>query len=247
MRITILVILLFVVVGMLAYSLMPDDTASESSQAMRLHSEATSAVEIQRRLDELVSALQRYQQLDQDQWNRAQSQQARLQKMLADFDRRLRTVEAADAARTSGTAMSGVAQSAGNTEMVSIDAETVDSEAVSEVDLGHRMDELLRAGYSKQDSTELATEQVLKSLEKTPDVILEAMQCGDSFCRATFAQENGEHPAIDELFGGPPFEGESFTLQDADGRVTLYFTLSGGSLEEFRSEARQAKQAESWQ
>ena len=60
-------------------------------------------------------------------------------------------------------------------------------------------------------------------------------------------RETGEHPDIDGLFGGPPFEGESFTLQDPDGRVTLYFTLSGGSLEEFRSEARQAKQAESWQ
>ena len=131
MRITIIVILLFVALGVLAYSLMPDDTASESSQAMRLHSEATSTVEIPQRLDEIASALQRYQQLDQDQWNRAQSQQARLQKMLTDFDRRLRTIEAADAARTSDTAISGVAQSGGNTDVVSIDADTVDSEAVS--------------------------------------------------------------------------------------------------------------------
>jgi hypothetical protein len=69
------------------------------------------------------------------------------------------------------------------------------------------------------------------------------MQCGESFCRATFAHENGEQPDIQGLFGEPPFVNEGFTIHEPDGRVTLYFTRPGESLEKLRSEAREAIQA----
>jgi hypothetical protein len=242
MRTIIIGTVLLIAVGVLGYSLVPDDTASESSQATSPQSGATSAVDIHGKLDELASALQSDRQSAQDQWSRIQSQQARLQRMLADFERRLRTVEATAAAPTTDAALSGSA-----TEGMDIDAGQVETEDVSEVDLSRWMDEILRVEYVKQDSTELATEQVLNSLETMPGVLLDAMQCGESFCRATFAHENGGQPDIDALFGGPPFEGESFTVHDPDGRVTLYFTVSGGSLEAFRSEARQVMRAGSWQ
>ena len=85
--------------------------------------------------------------------------------------------------------------------------------------------------------------QAAKSLEKVPGVNLEDMQCGESFCRATFAHENGEQPDIRDLFGVPPFVNEGFTLKEPDGRVALYFTRPGESLEKLRSEARKAVQA----
>ena len=246
MRNIIIGTILGIAVAVLAYSLMPEDTASELSQATRLHSGAMSAVEIQRRLDELASALQSYQKSGQDQWDRIQAQQARLHRMQADFDRRLRTVEATDATPPAGAAISVGTEADSDTVVMNIDGEPVEIEEVSEIDLGRWMDEILRVEYVKQDSTELATEQVLNSLEKVPGVLLEAMQCGESFCRAIFAHENGGQPDVDDLFGAPPFEGESFTVNDPDGRVTLYFTSTGGSLDALRSEARQATWAESW-
>ena len=62
------------------------------------------------------------------------------------------------------------------------------------------------------------------------------MQCGDSFCRATFTHLGGEVPDIGVLFGEPPFVTEGFTVERPDGRVMLYFTQPGESLEQFRDE-----------
>lgn len=141
MRNIIIGTILGIAVAVLAYSLMPEDTASELSQATRLHSGAMSAVEIQRRLDELASALQSYQKSGQDQWNRIQAQQARLHRMQADFDRRLRTVEATDATPPAGAAISVGTEADSDTVVMNIDGEQVEIEEVSEVDLGRWMDE----------------------------------------------------------------------------------------------------------
>ena len=65
-----------------------------------------------------------------------------------------------------------------------------------------------------------------------PDIKLEDMQCRDDFCRATFADKNGEQPPIHELFGKPPFLNEGFTVEESDGRVSVYFTRPGVSLKD---------------
>lgn len=217
----------------LVYNFMREETASEQPQAVTSRTEATSSLDVQGRLDrldKLASVLRRYQQTSQEQLQQAQSQQARVNNMLADLDARLRSVETAAGEQVTDT---GVSDS---------DARKPESGEVSESDLGHWIDETLRVGYLDRDSTKLATDQAAKSLAKMPGVNLEDMQCGERFCRATFAYENGEQPDIRGLFGVPPFLNEGFTINEADGRVALYFARPGESLDEVRSEAREAAQ-----
>ena len=98
------------------------------------------------------------------------------------------------------------------------------------------MDETLRVGNIDRDSTALAIEQAGKSIAEVPGVNLEDMQCGERFCRATFVHEKGEQPVIEALFGQPPFVTEGFAINEADGRVSVYFTRPGTSLNGLRNE-----------
>lgn len=60
------------------------------------------------------------------------------------------------------------------------------------------------------------------------------MQCEQRFCCATFFAEHGEAPRVEELFGEPPFMTEMFTIPGANGRVLVYFTQPGVTLEDIR-------------
>jgi hypothetical protein len=64
------------------------------------------------------------------------------------------------------------------------------------------------------------------------------MQCDEKFCRAIFTKTNGKEPDIQALYGEPPFLTEGFTLNDADGRISLYFTQPGVTLAELRGEVQ---------
>lgn len=228
----------------LAYHFMREETMPQQPQAVTAQAGAISGLEDQDKLDKLASVLQHYQQTNQEEWQQAQRQQARLNKVLANLESRLRFVEGAiDEPATDATVSNSVEQATG-TVVSNSDAEELQSGRVSARDLGHWMDETLRVGYWNRDSTTRATEQAVKSLEKMPDVNLEDMQCSESFCRATFAQVNGEEPDIGSLFGEPPFLNDGFTIHEPDGRVTLYFTQPGESLEAIRGEAREAARAE---
>jgi hypothetical protein len=219
---------------------MREDTAAEQSQAVTSQTGATSGLEVEDRLDELASALRRFQQTNQEQLQRAELQQARLSKMLADLDTRLRSVETRAGEQTTHAGASDSAEQGTDTAVPNSGAGKPESAKISEADFGHWMEETLRVGYFDRDATELAIEQAGKSVAKVPGLKLEDMQCGERFCRATFAHENGEPPAIQDLFGEPPFVTDGFTINEADGRVSLYFARPGEPLEELRSEARNA-------
>ena len=98
------------------------------------------------------------------------------------------------------------------------------------------MDEALSVSGADTHLTAQATEQAATSLTKTPGVNLESMQCDPRFCRATFASRAGRAPNIGDLFGEPPFVTEGFTVTEADGRVSVYFTQPGVTLADVRGE-----------
>lgn len=178
-----------------------------------------------------------------------------MNKTLTNLETRLRSLETADGEQTTDVVLADSIEQATDTAVVddveqAVDTTVPDSDAgdsgsgrMSETNLGHWMNETLSAEpYWDLEWTEQAREQTLESLAEVPDVNLEDMQCREDFCRATFADENGEKPAIQELFGEPPFLTEGFTIDEADGRVSVYFTRPGVSLGELRSEALEAAQ-----
>lgn len=236
MRTITLLTVVAIMATVLAYHFIGEEAMPQQPQAVTAQVGAISGLEDQDELDKLTNVLQHYQQTSQEKWQQVQRQQARLSKVLADLESRLRSAEDAIGEPTTDAAVSNSVEQATDTAVSN-------SGRVSEGDLGHWMDETLRVGYWDRDSTTQATEQAVKSLEKAPDVILEDMRCSESFCRATFAQINGEQPDIGSLFGKPPFVNEGFTIHEPDGRVTLYFTQPGESLEALRGEAREAARA----
>lgn len=124
--------------------------------------------------------------------------------------------------------------------------EQLELEDFSDTALGNWMDVSLQESYwENRESTKLAIEQAEMSLEKVPGIFLENMQCGEKFCRATLAHENGEKSSIRNLFGEPPFTNEGFTIEQQDGSVALYFVQSGLSLSDMRSKALESSLVDS--
>jgi len=238
MRTIVILTVMAATTAVLAYNFMREDTATEQPQAATSQKGATSGVEVQDRLDELANALRRFQQTNQEQLQRTELQQAGLNRMLADLDTRLRSVETRAGEQTTHAVASDSAEQGTDTAVPDSGAGKPESTNISEADFGHWMDETLSVGNFDKDATELAIEEAGKSIAKAPGVKLEGMQCGERFCSATFAHENGEPPAIQDLFGEPPFVTDGFTINEADGRVSLYFARPGESLEELRSEAQ---------
>lgn len=226
MRTLIILAAMAISLGGLAYRFASDDAASEPRRGGKPETETASGSGAGDKLDKLAGALDRYQKTNQEH-------QARLDKKLADFNARLRSLETTRASPSDGTGPhgnpSGPDGSTGKPE----------PKIVTEADVSHWMEDSLRAGSFDKEATEQAREQAIKSIAKMPGVNLDDLQCGKGFCRATFAQDSGEAPEIGELFGEPPFENEGFTVNEADGRVSLYFARQGGSLEAFRNAAQQ--------
>lgn len=103
--------------------------------------------------------------------------------------------------------------------------------------LGQWMSNNLALGSLDEKASTQAMEQALASVANLPKVNLDDMQCDTRFCRATFSHRDGIAPEIGEIFGQPPFLTEGFTINEADGRVALFFTQPGVSLEDVRVEA----------
>lgn len=213
-------------IGGFAYHFAREDTASGQPQGAISQTEAASGPTIEGKLDKLAGALARYQHTNQEQ-------QARLNKRLLDLETRLRSME-------TGAGGPHAAPEGAEPGKDGAAPEKPGPKTVTEADLGHWMDETLRAGSFDKAATEQAREQAGKSLAKLPGVNLDDLQCGKGFCRATFTQESGDPPELQELFGEPPFQTEGFTVNEADGRVSLYFARPGESLEEFRGAAQSA-------
>jgi hypothetical protein len=212
-------------------------------QVITLGTEDASNVNVRDRLDLLTSELKMYQQANGAQLRRiqeqAQSQQARLNDAVADMDARLRAIEAKGGQQV----VDGVAPNGGGqTENAAIANEedgNSASDRLSEAKLGQWMEDALQSGNRDRQLTDRATEQALKSLTKVRGILLDDIQCGDIFCRATFSQANGKEPDIGDVLGKPPFSSGGFTLTEPDGHVILYFTQPGESLDELRNRARE--------
>jgi hypothetical protein len=216
------------ILAALAYRFAGEEPASGPPPAATAPAEAASGPAVQDKLDQLAGALRHYQRTNQEQ-------QARLNKTLADLEARLRAVEAGARERTTagpdgagrGEDPAGPKSGSGKPDPLKL----------AEADFGQWMDETLRVGNFDREATDLAKEQAGKSIAKLPGVSLEDLLCGQRFCRATFAHESGEEPAVQALFGEPPFMTEGFTIHEPDGRVSLYFVRPGESLQNLRGEA----------
>jgi hypothetical protein len=99
------------------------------------------------------------------------------------------------------------------------------------------MDEALRSEDWDKNATNLTTADIEKNLALSPEIKLDELDCNRRVCRAAFSQENGERPAASTLFGLMPFTHEGFTIEEPDGRVKVYFTRSGQTLNGLRGEA----------
>jgi hypothetical protein len=230
-RILVILAATAITLGGLAYHFVrEEDAASDRQQSVMSKTDAASGSKVDDKLAKLADALERYRQISLEQ-------QARLNERLADLDTRLRSLE-----NTAHEAASDSAEQGKDTAGPDRGTGKPGPKKISDADIGHWMDETLRAGFFDREATELAREQAVKSIAKLPGLGLEDIQCGRDFCRATFTQENGEPPEIEGLFGEPPFETEGFAVNEADGRVALYFTRPGESLEALRGEAQQGAQ-----
>jgi hypothetical protein len=106
---------------------------------------------------------------------------------------------------------------------------------VSEAELGQWMDENL--GVLNTERMNQSKAEFERALDSLPGINLEDLDCGDQFCRATFARDDGVVPVISELAGIPSIVSEGFTITQPDGSLMFYFTPPGGKLNELRSEA----------
>ena len=114
---------------------------------------------------------------------------------------------------------------------------------ITEAEFGQWMEDSIEFDYQDPEATQWAKAQALDSLANAPGVALDDMRCGDGFCRAAFSpMEQGKTAEISGLFGHPPFVNEGFSVLQNDGRVLLYFSEEGVSMEDLRSQAKQKYQ-----
>ena len=85
--------------------------------------------------------------------------------------------------------------------------------------------------------TELAKEETKTSFGSNPSVIVEEILCTEDVCRATLLREGGESLMFEDFVGYPPFTTDGFTVNQPDGRVLLYFTQPGVTIDEIRGDA----------
>ena len=76
------------------------------------------------------------------------------------------------------------------------------------------------------------------TLERTPELHAQELECGKRFCRALLIDRRGADVELQPLFGAPPFDGEGFTTLGQGGKAEIYFTRAGQSLDALRKEAQ---------
>lgn len=189
-------------------------------------------------LDKLTNELHRYQMMNQAQIQQTQVEQARTKETLAALTDRLGSMEATLNTSRKHTIESNNFEERSANDEVEENDENNSRGKFSEADLGNWIDNTLLVDSIDATLTAQATEQAATSLGKMPEINLENMQCNDRLCRATFTNSNGKKTDIQHIFGEPPFLTEGFTVNEADGRVSLYFTQPGVSMSELREEAQ---------
>lgn len=235
MRPIIIAALASILTAVLTYSFLRKDSFPEQLTGVTSGG-VQSDSNLQSTLEDLAIAWQRDQFANQAQLQKTQQEQARLNATLLGLVARVGSMESALSAPSKNAVVEDKnAQLTGAID-TSNDDPAPPSRKISEAELGQWMDESLSVGSADSHLTAQATEQAAMSLAKTPGVNLEAMQCDPRFCRATFASKTGRAPNVGDLFGEPPFITEGFTVNEADGRVSVYFTQPGVTLADVRGE-----------
>jgi len=88
-----------------------------------------------------------------------------------------------------------------------------------------------------RDHTQKVEAELSATLEHTPELHAQELECGKRFCRALLVDRRGADLSLQPLFGAPPFDGEGFTTIGQGGRAEIYFTRAGQSLDALRQEA----------
>lgn len=114
---------------------------------------------------------------------------------------------------------------------------TASTPKLSDVDFGNWMDMALETAGRDSERTNQAQSLIQASLDRIQGIELKELSCGSRFGRALLVAEDGNPPEIRELFGAAPFDGEGFTIENANGSITVYFAPPGVTLRELRDEA----------
>lgn len=117
--------------------------------------------------------------------------------------------------------------------------ETATAKKLAEADFGQWLDAVLTTGGFDREATQVTMEHLAGSLRETPDASLADLQCGEQFCRASFAPDNGNPPNMAQVMSASPFINSGFTLTEPDGQVRVYFTQQGQSFRALRREAQE--------
>lgn len=88
-----------------------------------------------------------------------------------------------------------------------------------------------------REHTHKVEAELSATLERTPELHAQELECGKRFCRALLVDRRGADVELQPLFGAPPFDGEGFTTIGQGGKAEIYFTRAGQSLDALRQEA----------
>jgi hypothetical protein len=145
---------------------------------------------------------------------------AALRDTLAELEKRIAAIEAAEADKPSAKAEA-----------------SPPSSGLSDDAFGEFIDTTIRHKGSDRALREQVKSELSQSLSQSPDMDLDDVDCSAHLCRATFTQADGSAPSITGLLGTPPLTGEGFSVTHPDGRTVVYFARAGESLSAVREEA----------
>ncbi len=177
-------------------------------------------------LEKLAILIEQFQMANHDHFQQLQSSFLRTENRLKELEERLQSIENSDTYPVTEERVEENLSSSSRPQRLS------DSE------VGQWMDNSLTESQRNPDLTLQLIPEVEQNLKQLPGVSLDDMQCSDRFCRAAFSHATGQQPAVEKLFGQPPFMNEGFTIIQPDGRVLLYFNQPGESIDELRDEAQ---------
>jgi hypothetical protein len=95
----------------------------------------------------------------------------------------------------------------------------------------------IRGDEWDREHTHKVEAELSATLERTPLLHAQELECGKRFCRALLVDRRGADVELQPLFGAPPFDGEGFTTVGQGGTAEIYFTRAGQSLDALRQEA----------
>ena len=241
------IVLIIIVLAVAIYSIHLDDEpyvlSSEISPSNRPNDErqparseispSNNVSQIQFNIANLLDKLDKYEKKNEERFNLNVLEQTQIKEAVAVLASRLTSLEE--------IAISHVLDEGDDDTADKLNKDTEDgsSQESLEPSLSQWMDNAMEFEYWDEAAEEHASIELVDSLSQTlPGVNLVGMQCGDGFCRATLAQADGERPDVSSLIGMPPFSTEGFTMDTGDGRLLVYFTESGVTLDDLRNRAR---------